>query len=229
MSSNSTQKSRKSHWSALAVRVLWMVGLALVIARIFTPDRPDREETFLDSGNLAALQEGNSKVKITPPPPGGMHGPMHNMGDGSTTATLVRKSPIADNELTLTDLRSTKLGRKPPPIFQDKMKNLNKKTVKMIGFMVPFDSLTDLRTFLLFENPMGCNFCAPPSPKEVVLVRIKKDSPQEFIDAPIEVEGTLDLWRDESDDPAHKSFLYVVNDAKVSVAKDVKVNKGDGW
>jgi len=124
----------------------------------------------------------------------------------------------ADDDL-LIDFRllnTTTLNPDPPPIYVQRLKQFDERKVRIRGFMTPFDSLTDMRTFMLMPMPTGCYFCVPPSPKQVVLVRITSEQKVGYIYDPIEVEGRLDLWKPESEDPAHQMFLYVMNDVKVT-------------
>ncbi len=133
------------------------------------------------------------------------------------TLRAVGGSEAGDDDL-LVDFRllnTTTLNPDPPPVFVRRLQRLDTGKVRIRGFMSPFDSLTDMRTFMLMPTPTGCFFCVPPSPKQVVLVRIDSDQKVGFIYDPIEVEGELDLWKAGSEDPAHQMFLYVMNDVKV--------------
>ncbi|MFT5122711.1 MAG: hypothetical protein ACI9TH_003986 [Kiritimatiellia bacterium] len=112
-------------------------------------------------------------------------------------------------------LKTTVLNRKPPPVYTTQIQNLDGKKIKIVGFMGPYDDFENLKNFMLFNKPVGCNFCQPPSVKEVVMVRQKVDTAK-FIDAPILVEGTLRLWSEGSKDEGHENgFLYVMEDALV--------------
>jgi hypothetical protein len=117
----------------------------------------------------------------------------------------------APNRIRFDDLMRTRLYRKPPPVYPAKLRELNGKVVRIRGFMSPFDSLTDLRNFMLLETPTGCYFCAPPGPTQVVFVRLAGDKPLEFINEAIDVEGTLKLWEADSKEPRHDTFLYVID------------------
>jgi len=109
------------------------------------------------------------------------------------------------------------------PIYPPAVKSLDKRTVTMQGFMTPYDSLEDMKTFMLFGFPTGCNFCAPPSVNQVVLVRQAAGQKKySYIDKPIEITGTMSLWHKDSEDPMHKEmFLFVMDDVKVvALAED---------
>jgi hypothetical protein len=120
--------------------------------------------------------------------------------------------------LTFSQLERVMPDEKGHPDFPPGMLALDGETVRIQGFMSPFDSLQDMRTFMLFPFPTGCNFCAPPAVNQVVLVRQKEGQRRYgFIDAPILITGTLRLWREDSEDSAHAEdfFLYVMEDTEV--------------
>ncbi len=138
--------------------------------------------------------------------------------DEATSATMILEEANRKHGEGVVDfdlLRSTVLKMKPPPEYKEELAELDGKKVRIRGFMSPYDSLKDMRKFMLFPFATGCYFCAPPSPREVVFIRLDSDKPVEFVSAPIEVEGELSLWSDGSEDSAHQSFLYVINDAKI--------------
>jgi hypothetical protein len=139
----------------------------------------------------------------------------------SGTAALRERlaKPLAEGEIDFRLLRETVLKREPPPIFPEDLARYEGKTVRMAGFMAPVDRLDDMSNFMLFNTPVGCYFCEPPSPKQVVFIRQAKKDPKHkpaFVAEPIEVEGTLRLWAADSDDLAHEMFLFVIQDAKVT-------------
>ncbi len=112
-------------------------------------------------------------------------------------------------------LRLTQVKRNPPPIYPEELSKMDGKTVKILGFMAPYDDIENMKNFMLFPTIAGCFFCAPPSAIEVVLIRQKVEKAK-FIYSTIVVEGTLSLWKEDSGDEGHKMFLYIINDAKVT-------------
>jgi len=144
--------------------------------------------------------------------------------DEITSGTKLLKAKegvVEEGVVTFEMMKETTLKSTPPPIFTPEVDALDGKEVTIRGFMTPYDSLTQFKKFMIFPNATGCQFCAVPSPKEVVFVRLKSDDDQEFISAPIEVKGTLSIWKEDKvdKDEAHKSFLFVVNDATVKAIK----------
>lgn len=140
--------------------------------------------------------------------------------DSATSATLAALPQLeGDDAIRWSDIKKTKLSRRPPPVFTEKVAALDGRRVRMVGFMAPFDSLTDMRNFMLLPTMVGCYFCVPPSALEVVLVRIKADEPIPFVEPAIEVTGTLKLWKAESDDAGHQYFLMIMDDAQFKERK----------
>jgi len=200
----------------LALRALWITGIFLGTLLVFSPEPP-----------LTVAQE--TSVRALQPAPS-QEGELHNLRDGqdATSATLL--AARGENALSFEDLIATKLGRRPPPVFTSRLHGLDGKTVRIRGFMAPYDSLNDLRTFMLMESPVGCYFCVPPSPKEVMLVRVKTDKIQDFVEPAIEVEGTLSIWTEDKTDEAHKMFLFLINDARITIVKETAdVDRGDAY
>lgn len=120
--------------------------------------------------------------------------------------------------LTFSQLERVMPDENGHPVFPPGMRALDGQRVRIQGFMSPYDSLQDMRRFMLFPFPTGCNFCAPPAVNQVVFVRQKEGLRRYgFVDAPILITGTLRLWREDSEDPAHTDdfFLYVMEDTEV--------------
>ncbi|MGF1573076.1 MAG: DUF3299 domain-containing protein [Sumerlaeia bacterium] len=196
--------------SSTFIKSTLFIPVALVMGVLFLPN---------DAYNLAKAQAADKPaspavVEITPATEEAHT--MRNQDEITSGTLLLQTMPRQEGEIDFDLLRTTTLNRTPPPVFDPELDQLEGKTVKLRGFMTPFDSLTNFDTFMAFPFATGCNFCAPPSPLEVVLVRMKEKG-QKFVPEPIEVEGTLSLWRKDKTDNAHKSFLYIMNDAKITV------------
>jgi hypothetical protein len=140
--------------------------------------------------------------------------------DSATSATLAALPSLdGDDAIRWSELKKTRLSRRPPPVFPERIAALDGRRVRMVGFMAPFDSLTDMRNFMLLPTLVGCYFCVPPSALEVVLVRVKADGPVPFSEPAIEVTGTLKLWKAESGDAGHQYFLFIMDDAQFKERK----------
>ena len=152
-------------------------------------------------------------------PSQGLHAESLRTNDTPTSAALLVDNMagvnLADGWIDFPILKKTVLRDRPPPEYVPQLAEMDGDQVKMVAFMTPYDSLKDMRRFMAMPMPTGCYFCAPPSPKEVVFIRQDTDKQMPFINEPLLIEGTLDLWKEDSSDDAHQMFLYVINDAKV--------------
>ncbi|MBI5154582.1 DUF3299 domain-containing protein [Candidatus Poribacteria bacterium] len=182
---------------------------------------PNRETVLrgvlhaLTAGMVLVLAGRASAQGKKPPGPGDSH---HlRSKDAYTTDTLAHVTAhlAGDGVIDFPLLKKTTLPQKPPPVYPDPLQQLDGKRVRMVGFMTPYDSLVDMHNFMLMSTPTGCFFCDPPDALQVVFVRQKeRDNPRPYIDAPTEVTGTLRLWSQDLKDPAHKQFIYVIDDAE---------------
>jgi hypothetical protein len=183
-----------------------IVGVTLFFVPM--PTSPIQAQQAPSPGDESSLHDMRSQEQVT---------------SGTKILKQKNESELGDGVITFEDLKKTILKSQPPPKYQESLNKLDGENVTVRGFMTPFDSLTNFKHFMIFPNATGCQFCAVPSPKEVVFVRLKDEyKDQEFIPDPIEVTGTLSLWKEGKDqeDEAHKSFLYVMNDAKVVALSD---------
>lgn len=112
-------------------------------------------------------------------------------------------------------LRQTVVNEAPPPVFPDMLTRLDGQTVRIKGFMVPYDDLKNLRKFMLMPTSGGCFFCQPPSINQVVFVEQPGEKSRPYINRPVEVEGTLHLWQPEGSVEEYQAFLFVITNAQV--------------
>lgn len=82
------------------------------------------------------------------------------------------------------------------PTFPAAVQALDRKTVKVQGFMMPLEAGDRQQHFLLSAVPTSCSFCVPAGPEGLVEVRTKK--PVRYTLEPVVVEGVLAVL---SDDP----------------------------
>ena len=97
------------------------------------------------------------------------------------------------------------------PRFGAELAALEKKELRVQGFMMPLDTGARQKRFLLSALPPECGFCMPGGPEQVVEVQAK--TPVKYVLEPIVISGRLVLVRD---DPG--GLLYRLTDA-VSVDK----------
>jgi hypothetical protein len=90
-------------------------------------------------------------------------------------------------------LQQAKTIQKPDkkfgPEFTRDIKALDRKDVKLFGFMMPLDQSRLQKRFLLAAYPPHCAFCLPSGPES--LVEVVCDKPVEFTMEPIVVAGRM--------------------------------------
>ncbi|HEX2013299.1 MAG TPA: DUF3299 domain-containing protein [Roseateles sp.] len=93
------------------------------------------------------------------------------------------------------------------PSFPAPVQALDKKTVKVQGFMMPLEPGDKQRHFLLSSVPTSCSFCVPAGPEGLIEVRSK--TPVRYTLEPVTVEGQMAVL---SSDPY--GLFYRVLDAQ---------------
>lgn len=88
-----------------------------------------------------------------------------------------------------------KSDKKFGPVFTREIRNLDKKQVKLYGFMMPLDQSRLQKRFLLASFPPHCSFCLPGGPES--MVEVICDKPVEFTYEPIIVAGRLAVLDDD--------------------------------
>lgn len=131
-------------------------------------------------------------------------------------------SPFADKPLpelkgvvswkTLAEVKPVKQKDKFVPEFAKSITVLDKKEVKLQGFMMPLDMGEKQQRFILTAMPPSCSFCLPGGPEQ--LVEVKTKVPVKYGFDPIILTGKLAVLKD---DPM--GLYYRLTDAVVTVVK----------
>jgi hypothetical protein len=108
---------------------------------------------------------------------------------------------------TLAQVEPVKQGNKMVPQFSRDILGLDKKDVRVQGFIIPLDMGDKQKHFLLAAVPPHCPFCLPAGPDAIVEVHAKKPLAYGF--EPIVVAGRFAVLKD---DPA--GVLYRMTDAE---------------
>ena len=108
---------------------------------------------------------------------------------------------------TLAQVEPVKKGNKMVPQFSKDILGLDRKPVRVYGFIIPLDMGADQKHFLLSAVPPHCPFCLPAGPDALVEVHAKKALSYGF--EPIVVAGRFEVLKD---DPA--GVLYRMTDAE---------------
>jgi hypothetical protein len=114
--------------------------------------------------------------------------PQPEQPESTTVPTFVMST--SGDQLYFKDLRKYRMGAKQAPAD---IKKFDGKTVTIVGFMVPFDSIEKLDKFILLQAPfMGCFHIPPPQPNESVLINTTK-APSDYTYEPIKITGRLKI------------------------------------
>jgi hypothetical protein len=94
------------------------------------------------------------------------------------------------------------------PEFSREIAALDKREVKLKGFMLPLEPGLTQKRFLLIAQPPDCGFCMPGGPEQIaeVLAKVPAKLPSDAII----VSGTFSLLRDDSG-----GLLYRLTEAVV--------------
>jgi len=96
---------------------------------------------------------------------------------------------------TLADVTPVKQKDKFVPQFSKGVEALDKKEVKLQGFMMPLDTGEKQKRFLLVSMPPSCAFCLPGGPDQMVEVQAK--APVKYGFDPIVVTGKFVVLKDD--------------------------------
>jgi len=139
------------------------------------------------AANLAPLQAGAQPAPVIGQGPG-YHDPRSPF------------KPLQEHEGVLTWSLLSSVTTKADktrliPIFPSAVQALDKKTVKVQGFMMPLEPGDKQRHFLLSSVPTSCSFCVPAGPEGLIEVRTKQ--PVRYSLEPVLVEGVLAVLNDD--------------------------------
>ena len=98
------------------------------------------------------------------------------------------------------------------PSFSRGITQLDKKEVKLQGFMMPLEVGERQKNFILTSTPPGCAFCMPGGPDAIVEVQAK--TPIKYGFEPVVLSGKFSVLKD---DPT--GLYYRLTDAVPIVSK----------
>lgn len=97
---------------------------------------------------------------------------------------------------TLAEVQTVKQKDRFIPEFGKNVATLDKKEVKLQGFMLPLDMGERQKRFILAAMPPSCSFCLPGGPEQMVEVQAK--TPVKYGFEPIIVSGRFEVLRDDA-------------------------------
>jgi len=139
-----------------------------------------------------------SAVAQTPPP--GM--------DPSQFKPLPERKDVVSWKL-LAQVELVKMKDKYVPQFSTSVAALDKKEVKVQGFMMPLEMGDKQTHFILSAMPASCAFCMPGGPEQ--LVEVKTKAPVKYTFEAVVLTGKLAVLKD---DPT--GVFYRLTDAQQS-------------
>jgi hypothetical protein len=98
------------------------------------------------------------------------------------------------------------IKKKVTPVFDPAILVLDGQTVKLRGYLLPVDTGTRVRHFLLSALPPSCPFCIPGG--ATALVEVKARTGFRFVTDPVVAEGRLNVIR-----TPEYGLLYQLQDA----------------
>ena len=113
---------------------------------------------------------------------------------------------------TLAEVTPVKQKDKFVPSFSRGISQLDKKEVKLQGFMMPLEIGERQKNFILTSTPPGCAFCMPGGPDAIVEVQAK--TPIKYGFEPVVLSGKFSVLKD---DPT--GLYYRLTDAVPVVSK----------
>ncbi len=125
--------------------------------------------------------------------PGGQSSALPSAAEFSTTLLPEIKGVISWK--TLAEVTPVKQKDRFVPQFSKGIAELDKKEVKLQGFMMPLDMGERQARFLLTAVPPGCAFCLPAGPDALVEVQAK--TPLKYGFEPIVVSGKFVVLKDD--------------------------------
>ena len=134
---------------------------------------------------LPAQAQGQSTVGQHVPPPGvdpAMFKPLQERKD------VVSWKVLAQVELV-------RMKDRYVPRFSNNVTALDKKDVKVQGFMLPLQMGDKQTHFVLTAMPQTCAFCMPGGPESMVEVKTRK--PVKYTFEPVTVSGRLAVLKDD--------------------------------
>jgi hypothetical protein len=96
---------------------------------------------------------------------------------------------------TLAEVTPVKQKDKFVPSFSAEIAKLDKKEVRLQGFMLPLEMGERQKTFILTSMPPGCAFCLPGGPDALVEVQAK--SPIKYAFEPVVLSGRFQVLKDD--------------------------------
>jgi len=153
--------------------IIWLVALSLGSYVTAWAQKPPGKE--LSSKDMTAMESPQ-------PPSQDMYKPLPELKGVVSWKTLSEVTPVRQQDRFI-------------PQFSKGVAALDKKDVKLQGFMMPLDMGEKQKRFLLTAMPPSCAFCLPGGPDQLVEVVAK--NPVKYGFDPIVVTGKFVVLKDD--------------------------------
>jgi hypothetical protein len=112
------------------------------------------------------------------------------------------------NALPWAVVLETVLDSRYRPTFPRYLKEVAGKRVQLVGYMQPLGEGSEVNSFLLIENPVGCWYCEMPELPGMMLIELPPSKLRAVTRGPLRVTGRLALNAGEPE-----RFLYTLEEA----------------
>lgn len=134
---------------------------------------------------LALPAQAQNKFGEHTPPPGADPGQFRPLPDRNDVVSWK----------TLAQVELVKMKDRYVPQFSSNIAALDRKQVKMQGFMLPLQMGDKQSHFVLSAMPVTCAFCMPGGPES--LVEVKSKQPVKYTFEPLTMTGKLEVLKDD--------------------------------
>lgn len=134
---------------------------------------------------LALPAQAQNKFGENAPPPGADPGQFRPLPDRNDVVSWK----------TLAQVELVKMKDRYVPHFSSNVAALDRKQVKMQGFMLPLQMGDKQSHFVLSAMPVTCSFCLPGGPES--LVEVKSKQPVKYTFEPLVMTGRLEVLKDD--------------------------------
>jgi uncharacterized protein len=166
--------------------------------------------SWLLCGTVLFVMIPFSHAQLSSPVPGKPAvGATAALNHGGTPAPQLKELPGVTSWKLLAQVKTTQKNKRFVTEFSPPILALNKKDIKLQGFMMPLGPADTQAHFLLTLTPQSCLFCLPAGPEGMVEVKMKK--PIKITFDPIIVTGKFESLQDDKN-----GLLYRLNGASLS-------------
>lgn len=144
----------------------------------------------LVAATFALGAQAQTKPGAHVPPPGSKFG-----ADPAAAAKPLPERKDVVSWRLLAQVELVKLKDRYAPQYAAAVTALDKKEVKLQGFMLPLQMGDQQSHFVLTAMPQSCAFCVPGGPEQLVEVKTKK--PVAYGYDPIVLSGRLEILKDD--------------------------------